>query len=80
MLGDSSDSEQDGGDSEGRNGGEHAVLQQAPQDAAKDAVSPMQGQRHLKRAADLLRVVHLTVPNDSATFNRALAIWCALTF
>ncbi len=51
---------------------------QAGSDAASDEVSPAEGQRRLKRAADLLSMVHIMAPSDPATFNRALTIWCEM--
>lgn len=45
--------------------------------AAAQVVSPEAARRRLKRAADLLQMVHLMAPSSPDTFNRALVIWCA---
>lgn len=54
-------------------GGDSAAI--GEQATAAEAVSPEEGQRRLKRAADLLRMVHIMAPSDPASFNRALILW-----
>lgn len=44
-----------------------------------DDLSAAEGEARVKRAGDLLRMVHAMAPADPSDFNRALIIWYATT-
>lgn len=73
----------DSSSGDGSSGADEGVPQtQQPADAehsaapaAGEEISSQEAQRRLKRAADLLGMVHLMAPSDPETFNRALVLW-----
>lgn len=72
-AGDPGASSSSGGSSGDDDMGSTAAAQE--HNAAAEDVSLQEAQRRLKRAADLLRMVHLMAPSEPDSFNAALVIW-----